>query len=131
MTHTIEAWDPEKHIALLRAWTAARGLHEYPVWESTLPPVGFVVDRIVCGHLRLTDTPWAMIDCYHSDPMSEKEARRSALAALTERLIAESRARGIKALVAYAEHHSVVDIGRASGFHVFEQPYTYILQVLS
>lgn len=66
-------------------WLALRGLPQYP--RSIFPKIGFIVDDIAVGFLYLTDSSVGIIDCYISNPESNKHERDVALDRITEELL--------------------------------------------
>lgn len=131
MTHILQRFEP-RHVPMVRRWLERRSeadpsMSPMPGFEELVPPVGFVVDGIVAGHLRLTDTPWAYLDHYVSNPTSPKEARRAAVEVLTQALTSEASRRGVKVLCGFAHQASLVDMVQRQGFVVQPGAYTYFV----
>lgn len=128
MSLMVEKWEPAKHLPLMRAWLEGHGMTVLPELDLLTPPVGFVVGGIVLGHLRLTDSAWAYMDNFISDPASEKAERRAAIRVLSDLLTVEARARGVLYLAGFTHHTSRIEDAHALGCYVSEKPYTFLLR---
>lgn len=81
-------------LAQIKHWSKLRG-HDLQC-DSIFPPTGFIVDEIAAGFLYLTDAAVAVIDCYVSNPASDKERRDAALDAITNALLDVAKTKKIK-----------------------------------
>lgn len=98
----------------IEKWFRAR---EMPVPERSLfPKIGFIVDNIAAGFIYFTDSSVAIIDCYISNPKSDKRNRDEALRAITGALITTAKFHKVKLLKCDTSLDAVKIRAEASGF---------------
>lgn len=66
--------------------------------RDLFPPTGFIVDGIACGFIYFTNSSVCILDCYLSNPFTDKELRDEALNLITTELIKYAKSHGCKLL---------------------------------
>lgn len=95
-------------------WYAARGL-KAPT-DDMLSPYGMIVPGVAAGWLYRTDSSFALLDGYISNPAAPREERASALQQITDELLAEAFRNGAARVLAYTAITSIEDLALRSGF---------------
>jgi hypothetical protein len=119
----IVVWDPEVHGPLAEKWIQARGLGEDAGDLSLLSPLGLVVDGIAMGFLYTTNSKLAFIDCFMTDPASDKAHRSRALDALIVHLMARAKELGYTAVVGTTSAQALAVRFAQHGFNVVAGSY--------
>lgn len=122
----IRPFDPTTDLQLVEGWLDRRHVAHARGRADLLPPTGFVVDESLVGFLFRTDAPGvAYLDCFASDPSSDKERVRRAMIVLVARLQEEARASGVRMLHGSTAIPSILQACQANGWTVgTSKPYT-------
>lgn len=75
-------------------WFSSHGDH-----VTEFPPTGFIVDGVAACFLTKTDSKFAMLEAYVTNPLASPQDRSLALDALTARLIDEARDCGFTTII--------------------------------
>lgn len=90
--------------------------------EMPVPPLemlsnhGYIADGIAAGFLYTTNSGIAIIDCYISNPESDKNARDNALDWITIHLTAYAKSSGYKILKCDSKIKEVITRAKDHGF---------------
>ena len=105
--------DLEKDYAILSQWLEG---HSKPIFDKKLySNSGFMVDEIVAGFLYKTNSSICFIENIISNPISEKNARRTAINTLFDEIIKEAKNEKFQmiftAVILNSLHSSFIDAG--------------------
>lgn len=117
----VERFHP-RHIDQISEW---HRLQEAAPLCSVIPPVGFIEEGVAAGFLIQTDSGFAMLDGYVSNPEAPSEVRHEAFLAITERLLEAAREKECKMVLAISRDPSI--ICRATTLHDFKDLGLYCL----
>lgn len=95
-----------EHWAPINEWFKERAA-VCPPWHL-LPRVGYVVPNVAAGFLYLADGGLGFLEHYISNPRMPLAKRKEALGAITEKLIVEAKAQGVKKLFALTNNKSIM-----------------------
>lgn len=119
----VEDWDPAAHIPLVEGWIRARGLGESAGDTSLLSSVGLVVGGIAVGFLYTTNSKLAFLDCFMTDPASDKALRSDALDILITHLMARAKDLGYTAVAGTTSAQALAVRLSQHGFNVIVGAY--------
>ena len=98
----------------VQGWYALR--HLAPPTLDMLPDFGCIEPEVAAGWLYCTDSSFALLDGYITNPEAFSRDRDAALDVITSELLAEARRAGFRHVLAYTRHGS---IGRRAMRHGF------------
>jgi hypothetical protein len=102
-------YEPDLHESVIQRWLALRVLS--PKLAEGLPEIGFIVEdevAIAAGFLRRMEGPFAMIDAFMTNPLSDSGARHQALMILTNRIIQQGKELNLKRIFAFSSDNSIL-----------------------
>lgn len=109
------------HRPELQRWLIRHDLA--PLLVDSLPRIGFVVDGVGAGFLRVCEGSYGLIDGYITNPVADKVDRNAALELITDSLIRAAKAMNIQRILAFTTDASVITRAKKHGFaqlpHVF------------
>jgi hypothetical protein len=125
----VERFMPERHLRIVETWLTARGFSIRAGEAGFYPPTGFLVGRMVCGFVYLTNAPKVgYIDNVISDPRVPRGRRREALESLCSELLREANEKGVELLYANTSHRSLIDICKSRGFVPYGDGFTCLVR---
>lgn len=111
----VEPWDPERHMPLVHAWEAARGI-PLSIDRSVFPSTGLVVNRTHLGFVYLTNSSVCIFDQFLSDPACEPEKKAPAMRELVRGLTALARSNGATIVWMATAAQRILEAGDDEGF---------------
>jgi len=99
--------------------------------KDLLPPFGQVVDDVAAGFIIETDTNFAFLDYYVTNPKASLSDRIRATNTMLERAVERIESRGNRYVVAFSKSRGGVRYSRRFGFSMDETPYFIFRKVLS
>jgi len=98
----------------LTGWFRQRELPVPPL--DFLPKTGYIIDNVGAGFIYLTDSSLAIIDCYITNPESDKNTRDNALNWITIQLTAYAKSLGFKLIKCESQIQEVINRAKNNGF---------------
>lgn len=120
----IEAWNPEKHLPLVRQWLVDSGTTADEGPSDLYPETGFVVDDCAAAFLYLTNARGvAYLDNLVTDPKASPRRRRAAIKTLCESLVKKADDCGVRLVWCLTPVAGLEPILRESGFGLLDVGY--------
>jgi hypothetical protein len=101
----IEMYDREKHLEMIGQWYDRRG--QKRVLEYLYPPTGFVVPDTAAGFLAKTDSGFAIMENFISNPQAYEVDREVALKSIIFELEHVALEAGYQYLMAYSDSERI------------------------
>lgn len=114
----VRAYQPSD-LATLNRWYVARGLA--PVTADLLPPTGYLVEDVAAGFYLRTDAPGiGFLDGFVTCPTAPLRARREAVVAIAERIVAQAEDEGVTRLCGFTRSRGMCRLVEELGFSPIE-----------
>lgn len=112
---------------MISSWYSDRGLPVPP--SKYLPTTGFIVEDVACGFLFKTDSAFAILDAFVSNPKEKKTKRNNALDMITTLLLLEAKNAGYDLVKADTKHDVIKFRCIKHGFISTGKYYSYAKEI--
>lgn len=96
-----------------------------PLLTDDLPRIGFVVDGVAAGFLRVCEGSYGLIDGYITNPAVEGPKRHEALEAITKSILRAARAMDIHRILTFTTDECIISRAKKHGFA--QLPHTFLV----